>query len=72
MQNLLNKCPSERLGFFTTGDDTLYVYDCGKDTEIHKHNDSNNNRGEFSSGVEALDAGLGTISFPSNVHSVAG
>jgi hypothetical protein len=71
VQNLLNQCPSERLGFYTLGDPCLFVYDRSKDAEISKHNDSTQ-AGDFGHGVEEFDASFDTLKFPSSVHSVAG
>ena len=70
MQNLLDKCPSKRLGFFTTGDPEVTVYDCGREAEINENLDIN--RCEFANSVENVGAGLGSLRFPNQVHSTAG
>jgi hypothetical protein len=71
VQDLLNQCPSERLGFYALGDPCLFVYDRSKDAEISKYNDSTKT-GDFGHGVEEFDASFATLKFPSSVHSVAG
>lgn len=67
---LLKKCPSERLGFYTVGDPSIAVYNKSFDDQI---NDimMNSNK-DFGPTVDAVDARLGAIMFPSNVHSTAG
>ncbi len=67
LQNLLDACPSSRLGFYTTGDPVVTVYDYDKETEI---NDIHN--GEFANAVDECDARLGELIFPNFVHSTAG
>ena len=65
LNKLLAECPSNRLGFFTTGDANLSVYDktdeAGFDTSI-----------DFPMAVELADALLGFVYFPSNVVATVG
>lgn len=70
IQKLLNKPPSNRLGFFTNGDCDVAVYDRTLDAEIQESHDADG--GEYSSAVDRCDARLGELMFPSQVHSVAG
>lgn len=69
LQEVLDRCPSKRLGFFTTGDATVSVYDNSKDAKIYVIADAG---GEFANAVEKAGADIGTIQFPFNVHSTAG
>jgi len=71
LQKLLDKCPSDRLGFFTTGDPTIHVYDFSKEKEINRVMDANDNR-EFCHAVRNVGAELAFISFPNPVHSTSG
>ena len=70
LQEVLNRCPSDRLGFFTIGDKDVFVYDKRLDKQIDEIQD----RGcrDFCQVVKDIDAGFGEITFPSNVHSTAG
>lgn len=70
LQEVLNRCPSERLGFFTIGDPIIYVYDRSKDQEIDDHQDRHNR--EYCHSVRALDADFCDLDFPAAVHSTVG
>lgn len=70
LQEVLNRCPSERLGFFTIGDPRIYVYDRSKDKEIDAHQDRNGR--DFCHSVDALNAGFCDLDFPAAIHSTAG
>ncbi|QNQ52338.1 hypothetical protein [Serratia liquefaciens] len=70
LQEVLNRCPSERLGFFTTGDTVIHVYDRSKDQEIDAHQDRHGR--DYCHSVMALDADFCDLSFPAAVHSTAG
>lgn len=67
VQRVLKQCPSTRLGFYTSGDPCINVYDKNFDAEI----DSAMARRtlDFGPCVYELDADLGRLDFPSNVHS---
>ena len=70
LQTLLDKCPSERLGFYTIGDSEVNVYDRSKDAEIDAYQEEND--GFFCSAVDQADANLGALRFPTNVHATSG
>lgn len=70
LQEVLDRCPSTRLGFFTIGDPNISIYDRGSDAEITKLQDT---RGlDFGPAASKCNARLGEVIFPSNVHSTAG
>lgn len=71
VQTDLNDCPSKRLGFYTIGDPTIEVYDQSQDRRIFDLFDSRNNM-DFCTAVSNFDADMGTLTFPSCVHSTAG
>lgn len=66
VQAVLDRCPSKRLGFYTIGDREVTVYDKRFDAAI----DASGR--DFGPAAYDLDAILGGISFPSNVHSTSG
>ena len=71
LQNVLNECPSSRLGFYTIGDADLTIYDRKKESKIE---DLQDRRG-FDFGPAAGEIGAlfeYQLAFPSNVHSTAG
>lgn len=70
-QAVLNRCPSNRLGFYTIGDPCLNVYDRSKEAEIDALMDRNNGT-DFCTATRHLDADFTTIDFPAAVHSTAG
>ena len=70
VQRALSACPSLRLGFYTTGDDTLTIYDKDKGDEITAIYDTG--RGEFCNAVDDANAYLGELTFPAQVEGTAG
>ena len=68
IQKALNECPSDRLGFYTIGDRDVFIYDKSKGVD---ESASESGR-DFCQEVEHLDAGLGELLFPTEVHSTAG
>lgn len=71
VQAVLNKCPSYRLGFYTTGDSSVTVFDDNKAYEINSYVD--NNRVDYCTAAHAVDALLGfELHFPNQVLSTAG
>lgn len=70
LQELLDRCPSERLGFYTIGDKDVFVYDKRLDKQIDEIQDRCCR--DFVQVVSEIDAGFGEIKFPSSVHSTAG
>ena len=71
LNKLLAECPSDRLGFYTTGDAMVYVYNRQQEDAINALMDENK-ASDFCLAVNDRKAGLGIITFPSNVHSTAG
>lgn len=69
VQSLLNVCPSNRLCFFTSGDQSVSIYDRYKDEEISALMERGK---DFGAAADESGALLGAFVFPSNVHSTAG
>jgi hypothetical protein len=70
VQKVLNKCPSERIGFYTIGDRTVQLYDKTRDDEI---TDRSDDLTDFHFVVKSFEADISeSLEFPSNVHSTAG
>jgi hypothetical protein len=69
---LLARCPSDRIAFYTIGDDFLGLHDATRESEIGRELDKNG--GEWSSAAQRLKADFGgrRLSFPNAVHSTAG
>ncbi|GGA99950.1 hypothetical protein GCM10011491_30250 [Brucella endophytica] len=65
LQKVLDECPSERLGFFTIGDPDVSIYDKTNEVDFDATVD-------LPVSIYEHDAELGSIRFPSNVHSVSG
>ncbi|CAI1771530.1 Uncharacterised protein [Serratia quinivorans] len=70
LQEVLNRCPSKNLGFYTIGDPMLHVYDLRKEQKIDDHHERNGR--DFCHSVSALDADFCDLYFPAAVHSTAG
>lgn len=67
VQSVLDRCPSDRIGFFTTGDCTVYTWDTDKTDEV------NNHRCDFHDAVKKERAGFSvSLNFPAQVESTAG
>ncbi|CAI1573865.1 Uncharacterised protein [Serratia entomophila] len=71
LQEVLNRCPSNRLGFATIGDRDVTVYDTSFSQAIEDHIFSSGT-GDFIPTADQLGAVLGEITFPANVESTAG
>jgi hypothetical protein len=69
LQEVLDRCPSKRFGFYTIGDMDISVYDRTKDAKIYAEMDQ---RGDFCQAVDKFNAKFGELNFPFNVHSTAG
>lgn len=69
LQDVLDECPSTRLGFYTVGDPILTVYDKRKEERVNALIDEGR---DFCTAVQELDAELDTLEFPSHVHSTSG
>lgn len=65
LQKVLDACPSSRLGFYTTGDATVTVYDNTEEANFDQEMD-------FPAAVMIADADLGWITFPTNVVATVG
>jgi len=70
VENLLMNPPTERLGFYTTGDADLTVYDKTHDPEIDLMQRVEEE--DFCVCVERFGAEIGVIRSASNIHSTAG
>jgi hypothetical protein len=70
VQRLLSNPPSDRLGFYTTGDNNVTIYNKDLESEIDALYDKGGR--EFCSSVDDADAELGELIFPNQVHSTAG
>lgn len=69
LQEVLDRCPSERLGFYTIGDANVTVIDRVLTQKYEgKHGDDR----DYCTTVELARARLGDIVFPSGVASTAG
>lgn len=69
IQKLLDSPPSDRLGFYTTGDPEVTIYDRSLEDDINAEHDAG---GEFCNAVDSCDARLGELRFPAQVHSTSG
>lgn len=71
LQSLLDQCPSERLGFYTIGDNDVTLFDVKVRDKWHQAQGcpSTDIHEEISHSGADLDAAL---TFPSNVESRAG
>lgn len=70
LQEMLDRCPSKRLGFFTMGDNNVFVYDVKMESEISRVMDRDND--DYGPAVDKVGAGLGNLIFPAQVHSTSG
>ncbi len=74
LQAVLDRCPSpEKIGFYTTGDCGVYLYDLRQRDEVYACLDKNRGSGEWCGAVYEVNADIPhTITFPSPVESTAG
>ncbi|WP_439076075.1 hypothetical protein [Serratia sarumanii] len=71
LQEVLNRCPSERLGFYTIGDPQIVVYDRSKESEIDWVMDTTEK--DWCGCVLIAGANFDEwLDFPAVVHSTAG
>lgn len=70
LQEVLNRCPSNRLGFATSGDRDITVYESSFSDLICKILDREG--GDYIPTATKLGAVLGVIYFPAQVESTAG
>lgn len=71
LQAVLDACPSKRLGFFTTGDPSVSVFDETKKNEIERLHEQNPNK-EFCHCVIAAGAYVMDLHFPAAVQATCG
>ena len=69
VQKALDSCPSNRLGFYTSGDPTVSIFDATRETEINEIMDHTGR--DFGPTVAELGAQLGEFNFPNSVLSTA-
>ncbi len=69
-RELLKNPPSDRIGFYTTGDCCMIAYDSTRDNELDDLQDKRNF--DFCRACAELDAELGTVDSAMNIHSTAG
>lgn len=72
VQELLKRCPSKRIAFFTIGDSFVGLHDATREDEIGAHLDKFG--GEWCGAAKDIGADFGGIGlfFPNAVHSTAG
>lgn len=69
MQAALDRCPSERIGFFTIGDSEVFLWDVRKADAVQEHM----HRTDFCIAVKQARAGFEeSLMFPNPVESTAG
>lgn len=71
LQDVMNRCPSDRLGFYTIGDRDVTIYDRSKEDQINDSMDKDDVT-DFCTAVSENNAELGHINFPAAVHSTSG
>lgn len=71
VQRALDACPSDRIGFYTTGDPCVTAYRLPEVGDLDDNEPMWSNR-DFCMIVHDADARLGELNFPSLVHSTAG
>ncbi|MFS7186031.1 hypothetical protein AB6848_11220 [Serratia proteamaculans] len=69
LQEVLNRCPSKRLGFATAGDRDITVYDSSFSDLICETLEHEG--GDYIPTADKLGAVLGVVNFPSPVESTA-
>ncbi|KXS55009.1 MAG: hypothetical protein AWU57_605 [Marinobacter sp. T13-3] len=70
LQAVLDECPSDRLGAFTIGDPSIYIYDSRFESEINEIINSGNT--DFCAATDKLGSDLSVLRMPFAVHSTAG
>ncbi|MDU6301494.1 hypothetical protein [Serratia marcescens] len=71
LQEVLNRCPSERLGFYSIGDPQIVIYDRSKESEIDWVMDTTEK--DWCGCVLIAGANFDEwLDFPAAVHSTAG
>lgn len=70
LQKVLDKCPSDRIGFYTIGDSDVSLFDKCKESQINDRQDRGMDFGPAATVVGARFDEV--LQFPSNVYSTAG
>lgn len=72
LEAVLNECPSDRIAFFTIGDNFLGLHDATRENEIAAYLDRNG--GEWCGAAKDVGADFFgyIVHFPNSVHSTAG
>ena len=71
VNEVLSRCPSKRLGFFTIGDPSVGIYDRTREGEIDTLLDMG--KWEFCTAANSIEAlAVATLEFPAAVQSTAG
>lgn len=72
LQEVLNRCPTRRIGFSTIGDSNVSIHDAAREREIDHELEKNG--GEWVSAASRLGADFDgvTIDFPNAVQSISG
>jgi hypothetical protein len=70
LQDVLNECPSDRIGAYTIGDANLFLYDRRFEEAIHERTESVSM--DFCQAVDAERADLCDIRMPFPVHATSG
>lgn len=68
LQKVLNECPSSRLGFYTTGDATVTVYD----REVYDGMGISGEDIDPAPAIEAAGLNLAYLEFPQQVEGLCG
>lgn len=71
LQNVLNECPSNRMGSYTIGDNNITIYDISANDSEEAENLARDNN-DWCDVVAATDTELAIINFPFAVLSTAG
>jgi len=72
LQELLNRCPSKRIGFITIGDPSVTIYDVQREDEIDQEQQATGC--EWGTAAARIEADFGGVClfFPNAVQSTSG
>lgn len=72
LQEVLNRCPSKRIAFFTVGDAWVGLHDVTREDEIGVYQERNG--GEWGGAASKIGADFDgkQLTFPNQVHSTCG
>jgi hypothetical protein len=71
LQNILDKCPSDRMECYTIGDNSITIYDIAANNSEEAEN-LHKGSNDWCNVIDATDTELTTIKFPFAVLSTAG